>query len=83
MAFIMKRVLVLGTGYVVKPLVDYFIDHCVAIPGKLESVYKEPERLLLRSVSSARNETLSEFSNDIDEPKRIKGSIAGCVRSPE
>jgi saccharopine dehydrogenase-like NADP-dependent oxidoreductase len=24
----MKRVLVLGTGYVVKPLVDYFIDHC-------------------------------------------------------
>ena len=24
----MKRVLVLGTGYVVKPLVDYFIDKC-------------------------------------------------------
>ena len=24
----MKRVLVLGTGYVVKPLVDYFIDQC-------------------------------------------------------
>ena len=24
----MSRVLVLGTGYVVKPLVDYFIDKC-------------------------------------------------------
>jgi saccharopine dehydrogenase-like NADP-dependent oxidoreductase len=24
----MKRVLVLGTGYVVKPLVDYFMDKC-------------------------------------------------------
>ena len=45
----MKKVLILGAGYTIKPMVDYFIDKCgyEVVMAKAESVFTDLARELL------------------------------------